>query len=41
VEELKQYEKIAQARVEAARGAMTSVLKVKARRLEAEIRLFR
>ncbi len=39
VEELKQYEKIAQGRVEAARGSMASVLKIKARRLEAEIRL--
>jgi membrane fusion protein (multidrug efflux system) len=39
VEELKQFEKIAQGRVEAARGSVASVLKVKARRLEAEIHL--
>ena len=39
VEELKQFEKIAQSRVEAAQGSVASVLKVKARRLEAEIHL--
>jgi membrane fusion protein (multidrug efflux system) len=39
VDELKQAEKIAQGRLEAARGTMASVLKIKARRLEAEIHL--
>jgi membrane fusion protein (multidrug efflux system) len=39
VEELKQYEKIAHAKVEAGQGLKTSVLKIKARRLEAEIHL--
>ena len=39
VEELKQLEEIAQSRVEAARGSMASVLKIKARRLEAELHL--
>jgi outer membrane protein TolC len=39
VEELKQYEKIAKARVEAGRGSMAPVLKIKARRLQAEIHL--
>ena len=39
VEELKNYEQIAQARVETARGVKASVLKVKARRLEVEIQL--
>jgi membrane fusion protein (multidrug efflux system) len=39
VDELKQYEKVAQGRVESGRGLMTTVLKIKARRLEAEIHL--
>jgi membrane fusion protein (multidrug efflux system) len=39
VDELTQYETIAQGRVNAARGSTTSVLKIKARRLEAEIHL--
>ncbi len=39
VEELRQYEKIAQGRAEAGRGAMTAVLRIRARRLEAEIHL--
>jgi membrane fusion protein (multidrug efflux system) len=39
VDELRQYEKIAQAKVEAAQGTSADVLKIKARRLEAEIHL--
>jgi membrane fusion protein (multidrug efflux system) len=39
VKELKQYEQIAQGRVAAARATTADVLRIKARRLEAEIRL--
>jgi outer membrane protein TolC len=41
VDELKQFETIADQRVKAVRGSMSTFLKVKARRLEAEINLER
>jgi hypothetical protein len=41
IDSLKEYEKLAKARVEAARGTELAVLKIKARRLELEIQLER
>ncbi|HEX5103191.1 MAG TPA: hypothetical protein VFV87_05240 [Pirellulaceae bacterium] len=39
VKELKRYEEIAQARMEAGQGLATAVLKIQARRLKVEIQL--